>query len=128
MTVDYKRHDLFPQNILIREFSGEVIVADIIESWEYFINNKLLDEKVKGVINNLLTCKLNVDMESFNTLMTYMKKQNYLNGVKVAVVCDKPETLVFPMLAEHRYAALQIKPFSSIKAAAVWIIQDLDEL
>ena len=117
---------MFPESILIRDFIGEVNVEDIIESWEYFINNNLLDTNVKGVVNNMISCNLNIDMESFGALMAYMKEHKYLKGIKIAVVCDVPEKLVFPMLAEHRNSALQIKPFSSVKAASNWIIRELD--
>ena len=128
MSIICKKYDLFPETILIRDFTGKVSFKDNLDSWNSLVESKTINNKVKGVINNLLGSEIEMDMEGFKTVIAFLKKQNILKGIKLAVVCDKPGTLVFPILGEHRHSDLQIKPFSSIEAAVAWIIQDLDEL
>jgi len=125
MSIVYKKHNLYPESILIREFVGKVSTENIIESWEYLIENKLINENIKGVINNLTGCELIMDMGSFKTLMAYMKKQKLFKGIKLAVISDSPETIIFPVLGESQEGELTIKPFSTMEAAVNWISIDL---
>jgi len=96
MNIRHKKYNLFPENILVRDF---------------FDN-----------INDLTRCELDMDVNGFSTVIEYFKKHKEFKGVKLAVVCDSPGKLVFPMLGEHRYSEMQIKPFSSVEAAVSWII------
>jgi len=121
MSIKYKKIDSINGIILVRDFVNVVGFEEIIESWEYLIKNNMLKDNVMGVINDLRDCELNMDMKKFETLITYMQTQNHLKGMKLAVVCDLPGKLVFPMLAESRNNDLKIKGFSTISAAEVWI-------
>ena len=122
MNIQHKKYNLFPENILVRDFFDKVSAEDIIESWEIIIENKMITPTIKGVINDLTRCELDMDVNGFSTVIEYFKKHKEFKGVKLAVVCDSPGKLVFPMLGEHRYSEMQIKPFSSVEAAVSWII------
>lgn len=122
MGFEYKKHERYPDEILIRNFVKDVEVNDIIESWKYLIENKLIDKSIKGVINNLIGCDLSMDFNSFQTLLSFLKKQEYLKGVKLAVICDTPKKTVFPILGAMELNELEIKPFSTVEAAANWIM------
>lgn len=122
MSIVYVKHDLYPESILIRNFIGKVDVDAIIDSWEYLKQNKLIDKKIKGVINNLTGCELIMNMESFKTLIAYLKKEDYIKKIKLAVISDNPKTMVFPFLGENQESELKIKPFSTMEAAVNWII------
>lgn len=121
MSIFYEKHDLYPESILIRKFTGKVNAKDIIASWEYICENKLIDKKIKGVINNLSDCELIMDMESFKSVMAYMKKQDCLKKIKLAVITDTPKTIVFPILGAERERELKIKPFSTTEASVNWV-------
>ncbi|MEX1382289.1 hypothetical protein [Lutibacter sp.] len=125
MSIIHEKHDLYPESILIRKFTGKVYAKDIIASWEYICENKLIDEKIKGVINNLKDCELIMDMESFKTVIAYMKKQDCLKKIKIAVITDTPKTIVFPILGAERERELKIKPFSTMEAAVNWVTMAL---
>jgi len=125
MGIKFKNHDQYPDAILVRDFIGEVGVHQIIESWEYLIGKNLIKDSTRGVINNLLGCDLCMDMNSFRTLISFLKKQEHLAKIKLAVICDKPETIVFPALGEKKETELQIKPFSTMDAAVSWVMDDL---
>ena len=63
-----------------------------------------------------------MDMQSFDILISYLKKQDYLSKIKLAVICDNPRTIIFPTLGERQEQELQIKPFSTMEAAVDWIL------
>ena len=124
MNIRYEKHDLYPEAILVRNFIGVVGVKEIIESWTFLIENNLVTESLKGVINNLNGCDLSMNMESFKTLITFMKEQDCLKRIKLAVICDNPKTIVFPLLGQTEENELNIRPFSSIEAAVHWIMNN----
>ena len=125
MSIIYEKHDLYPESILIRKFSGKVSIQNIIDSWEYLHENEIIDKKIKGVINNLSGCELIMDIESFKTLIDYLKKQDYIKDIKLAVISDTPKTIIFPILGKEQERELKIKPFSTMEAAVNWISMDL---
>ena len=124
MSIVYENHSLYPESILIRNFIGKVGVDEIIDSWEYLIENNLIKETTRGVINNISVCNLVLDMGSFETLITYLKKKDYLKKIKLAVICNNPKTIIFPVLGESMESDLKIKPFSTVEAAVHWIMND----
>jgi hypothetical protein len=122
MAIKYRKHELHPESILIRDFNGEVSTNEIIESWEYLISENLINDSTKGVINNISGCALLMDMEGFKVVLNYMKQQDILKKVKLAVICDDPKTIVFPALGERTENELRIKPFSTMNAAVNWVL------
>jgi hypothetical protein len=100
MSIVYEKHNLYPESILIRRFIGKVSIEDIINSWEYLNKNKLINDKIKGVINNLSCCELIFDMENFNDLLNYLNKHDYIKKIKLAVISDSPKTIIFPFIGE----------------------------
>ncbi|MGE0076587.1 MAG: hypothetical protein AB7S48_01880 [Bacteroidales bacterium] len=124
MSIRYKGHEQYPDSILIREFTGKVDVHEIIKSWDYLLNNQLITPKTKGVINNLGNCELNMSMEDFAALMDYLKSHPNLKRLKLAVICDNPKIIIFPIMGEFKQKDLTIKPFTTEKAAVSWIVED----
>ena len=122
MSFKYRRHHSYPESILIRDFMDKVNVNEIIASWEYLLGYNLLDDKIKGVINNLSGCNVQMDMDSFKTLIEYLKTKDDLKKLKLAVICDQPQVIVFPLMGELQEHSLQIKTFTTEEAAAEWII------
>jgi len=124
MSIAYKKHRLYPDDIYVREFRGRVNVEEIIQSWEFLIHNNLLNNNVKGVINDLADCELDIDMDSFQVLIGYLKAHDQFTKIKLTVVCDDPRIIVFPTLGEVREKSLKIRPFTSEEAAVEWIMFD----
>jgi hypothetical protein len=50
-----------------------------------------------------------------------LKSVPEIRNLKLGVVCDKPENIVFPMMAESKKIELKIKAFSTIDVATNWI-------
>ena len=118
------KHDhiyAYSEEILVRIGEGELNVDNIIGSWEELFDNGMITEDLKGVINDLSNCQLKLDPESFEILMQYLKQNPLLKRLKLAVVCDSPQNIVFPMMAEEGESELKVKSFSTMEAAVQWI-------
>lgn len=109
-------------SILIRKFIGDVSVQDIIESWVDLKENGLIQSKLKGIVNDLRDCNLNMDMHSFKLVIKYLKSNSDIMVLRHAVISDSPGIIVFPTLAEGQEKELRIKPFSTIESATEWIL------
>jgi len=114
--------DHYSNSILIRKFIGKVSAPEIIESWNDLEENNLINTELKGIINDLTTCDLNMDMESFKVVIKFIKKHPILRSLRHAVISDSPEIIVFPTMAEGREIDLKIKPFSTMESAKDWIL------
>lgn len=108
--------------ILVRKFIGVVSTEEIIESWDDLFSNQLLNENCKGVIDDLTKCKLNMNMESFQHLLKYLKQNHFLKSLKHAVISDSPEIIVFPTIAKTMDKDISICPFTTIEASVDWIL------
>ncbi|MBN2614213.1 MAG: hypothetical protein JXR71_00840 [Bacteroidales bacterium] len=122
MAIEFRKDPNYPDSILIRRFSGEVGLKEIIESWDYLLGSGMLNPNVKGVINDLSVCDLNMNMDDFRELMYYLKTKDIFLGVKLAVVCNDPKQIVFPVMGEMKEKGLKIRPFSLEEAAEEWIM------
>lgn len=122
MSIIYKNHVTYPKHIYVRDFLGKVDIPEIIRSWEFLLNNNLITPDTKGIINNLSECQLDMNLNSFQSLMEYLKSRNQFNKLKLAVICNDPRTIVFPTLGELQEKSLKIKPFTSEIAAVEWIM------
>lgn len=122
MTIHFNSHKQYPHQIMIRTFEGTITVNEIIDSWEVFKNHPARTDKTVGLITDLTNCQLEMDMNGFQKLMTYLNAQDYLKKIKIAVLTDSPKTVVFPMLGENSEKDLKIKPFCLVQNAVKWIL------
>ena len=121
MTIEYKKYINYSEEILVRKFEGKIHVEDIIGSWKYLIENNMITDNHKGVITDVCKCELDFKQESFRKLLEYIKKNPLLKELKHAVVCDSPNNIVFPYMAEDE-RDLNVKPFSTFESATNWIL------
>ena len=123
MAIIRNKHPEYPERILIRKISGDIGVNDLIKSWEEFIQNNFLNERIKGVINDLSDCKLIMDFTDFDNLMNFLKKHECFKNIRLAVVSDNPKIIIFPTFGELKEKEINIKPFTTFEAATKWIMQ-----
>ena len=118
--VDYK--EVKDLKILFRTFRGVVSMADIISSWKYAINNKLITSFHKGVISDFSSADLQIDKDDIFKLEDfYNKNMNLFEKLKVAQIVDSPK-IIFPMLFQNEFPNFKSKPFSTVMAAKKWIV------
>lgn len=121
MTIVYEHIDGYSNEILIRKFLGTVDVDEIIKSWDSLVKNNEIKPEHKGVINVLESAHLDMNMQSFQRLIKFLKDNPALRKLKLAVVCSKPKDIVYPIMAEFGEGELLVKTFTTLEAAVNWV-------
>jgi len=122
MGIKLTTHIDFPDEIIIRKFEGVIQPEDVLLSWENIKSSPLLTTSTKGIISDLSKCDFRMDLNGFQKIINYLKNQEYLKPIKLAVITDSPKDIVFPMIGESTVKSLQIKPFNTESAATRWIM------
>ena len=69
-TVEYKSEE--SDSILTRTFKGDVTMTNVISSWEYIINNRLITQAYKGVISDFSEACIQSDIEDIGKLKNFV--------------------------------------------------------
>lgn len=112
---------VFEDEVLIRKFKGKIYVDDIISSWEFAIENNLIEEHLKGVISDFTQAEFNMSFSDLEKIIAYVKKNKVLRDLKLAVLINSPDKIVFPAFAAHQHPEIDVRPFSTKQAAIEWI-------
>ena len=123
MAIVYDKKAYPSGTILIRTFEDHVEIDDIIQSWKFLLVNNMLSNDVIGVINNISSCDLKMDIDGFYQVVAYLQTEDAFKRIRLAVICEDPKKIVFPTLGELIHD-LKIKPFSTYQAAVDWILQN----
>jgi hypothetical protein len=107
---------------ILREFKGELVVEDIMDSFVYILNENMIRPGCRGILTDLREADLNFNMNTFRNLIIYIKSSPGLDGLRIAVVVDSADKIVFPMMAANE-PGLMIEPFSTMESAIKWINQ-----
>ncbi len=107
--------------VILRRFSGEVCIDDMIESWNEVFNRFEDLGAYKGVVISFLDADIKHEDNNLNVLVDYLKGYlDRIRGMKIAIVMDTPKvtnTIIINQKMKH----LHIRHFSSEKAALEWI-------
>lgn len=107
--------------VIIRRFQDEVRFEDILASWEkVFVDYKNLQD-YRGVVTVFLEAEMIHEDANMNALVEYLKGYlDRLKDLKIAIVMDTP-MVTNTIILGQRMKPLQIKPFTTEKAALEWV-------
>ena len=120
--VDYIIESSARGNIVIRVFREEITKQDIVESFNHMINTKMLNADCIGLINDISDSILMLDMGDLEKMVSFISNNKILSGIKIAVVGNSPNKILFPTLANFKLGDMLL-PFSNIEVAKEWIIE-----
>ncbi len=109
--------------IFFKNYNGEITLEDITSSWEYIFKNSLIPKEIKGFIVNYKNAILNMKINEYEGIVNFYKNNlDVFGNYKIAVITTNPRDIVIPILVESKDNGYQSKPFSTIKAAMVWVL------
>lgn len=109
------------EGVIIRRFSGEVRIEDMIGSWRRLFQDFPDLKKHKGILINYLEAELIQEDSNLNFLVEFLKDHlDQLRDLKIAIVLDTP-MITNTIIVGQRMRSLQIKPFTTVDAAMRWI-------
>ena len=107
--------------VIVRRFSGEVCVEDMMESWKKLLATYTNLKDYKWILTSFLDAEIKHDDQNLNVLVEFLKDYlDQLKYLKIAVVMNTP-MVTNTIILGQRVKSLQIKPFSTIEAAMQWI-------
>lgn len=110
------------KGVIIRRFSGDVRIEDIIVSWNNLFAAYPNLKDHKGIATVFLDARFKHESENLSILLEYFRGYvDYLKDVKIAFVIDNPMVTSVIILAQ-RLKLLQFKPFATEKAAMEWLL------
>jgi chaperone required for assembly of F1-ATPase len=107
--------------VIVRRFSGEVCIEDMMESWNKLLASYTNLKDYKGILTSFLDAEIIHEDQNLNVLIEFLKNHlDQLKDLKIAVVMNTP-MVTNTIILGQRVKSLQIKPFSTIEAAMQWI-------
>lgn len=112
----------FEERIIIRNYKGDITVDDIVSSWNYLINNKLITPGLKGIISDFREADFLVDKTGFKKLSNYYSENiDLISHLKLAQLITTSK-IVFTILFEDQNPQIPTKAFSTMGAARRWVL------
>jgi len=109
--------------VIIRRFSGEVYIEDMMDSWDKLLASYSNLKDYKGILTSFLDAEIKHEDNNLNVVVEFLKgKLDQLKDLKIAVVMDTP-MVTNTIIMGQKVKSLQIKPFSTVDAAMQWIEQ-----
>jgi hypothetical protein len=92
-----------------------------MDSWKE-IFNRFEDLSVfKGIITDLLEAELHMEVHNMNILIDFLKGYlERMDNTKIAIVTNTPQ-MTNTIMMDQRMKHVQIKPFTTMRAAFDWI-------
>jgi hypothetical protein len=109
--------------ILTRTFIGCVHMEDVINSWKYLIDNKIIAPSHIGVVSDFRKADIKLDRgvgEIYKLENFFKENINIFKNLRLTQIIITP-IIALPMLFEIEITDFKSKPFSTIEAAIDWI-------
>ena len=107
--------------VIIRRFSGEVCIEDMMDSWDKLLASYTNLQDYKGILTSFLDADIKHEDNNMNIVVDFLKgKLDQLKDLKIAIVMDTP-MVTNTIIMGQKVKTLQIKPFSTFEAAMQWI-------
>jgi len=108
--------------VIVRRFSGDVRLEDIIVSWDRLFATHSNLKAYKGIATVFLDANIKRGAENPDILLDFFSGHlGDLNGLKIAFVMDSPLVTSIILLGQ-RLRTLRISPFTTEKGAMEWIL------
>jgi len=109
--------------VIIRRFSGEVCIEEMIDSWNKLLATYTNLKDYKGILTSFLDAEIKYEDQNLNVMVDLLKGYlDQLKDLKIAVVMDTP-MVTNTIIMSQKVKSLQIRPFSTVDAAMKWIRQ-----
>jgi len=121
-TVTYK-FDTTKQ-IFYKKYAGIITLDFLFKSWRNIIENNEIKAGTKRFLVDYIEAKIQFEAKkALDIGAFYMNYPAIFEDSKVALVMQKPEHVVFPMMMmEQQLINFEIQVFYTVEAAKAWLI------
>ncbi|WP_372640739.1 hypothetical protein [Ancylomarina sp.] len=121
--VKYSFLDCNDRKILLREFSEDASIEDVIASFEEIMDMKMLANNTPGVITDLRNVKFEINTNVFKRVSIFLKNNPELYKYKFAALTKSPLQVALVIIVNKVSTKLRVKPFSTKEAAVSWVCE-----
>jgi hypothetical protein len=110
------------KRILYKYYFGVITAEDIKSSWEYAFERGLIPDRMEGFIIDYRRAQMNIKRGEEKEISEFYKEHIEIFGnYKIAVITEKPEEIVVPVLVEAGNEGFFSRPFSTMEGARTWM-------
>ena len=119
-TVKFDKIKLSNKTIIKRTFYDSLKISEVIDSFHYILDNQLKEDvDIRIVITDVTQATLKFNMKEFREMIMFVKRNEILSQLKLAVIVDSPIKTIFPTLAST-VIGVKVIPFSTLEGAIKW--------
>lgn len=121
METKYQYNDI--THILTKDHFGVFSYDNIVETWDYAIDNSLIPCSTKGFFIDFSEATLDLRVGQEKKLINYFDtKPDFFKDKKIAVIVNTPQEIIFPLMVENSSKTFILKAFSTRSAAENWLL------
>ena len=108
--------------IFYKYYSGKVELDDIIHSWNEIIENDLIPEGTKRFLLDYSKANYASAPDTARQIAQfYTEHKDIFSGAQIALIMQRPDQVIFPVLVDAECPFMSVKPFYSFEGALYWL-------
>lgn len=108
--------------IFYKHYFGEIYLEDVLSSWEHILNKNKIPKNTKKFILDYRKGTLIATPEAAGHIADmYENHETIFGGARVAMIMDRPDQVIFPLLVNMEQSIVEFKPFFSLESAIGWL-------
>ncbi|MCY1718724.1 hypothetical protein OU798_00115 [Prolixibacteraceae bacterium Z1-6] len=108
--------------ILFKYYYGPISVEAIRDSWTVAIKQQLLPENIRGFVLDYREAHFDFHIKEHIAIVEFYRGHPEIFGNKrVAIICENPEDIVYPILFQTHDNGYESMIFSTMEAAIAWV-------
>lgn len=110
--------------ILFKYYYGAITIGDISASWDFAIENQLIPPEKRGFILDYRQARMNIGTSEYEEIPKYYRRHpEIFRGYRIAILTENPKDIVIPMLVREKDEGYESRPFATLEAAIVWVLE-----
>ena len=112
--------------IFKKNYLGNVTLKKITDSWNELIEKEAIPNETVGFILDYRKAHFNIPLRELKGIGEYYRRNiKTFEGKKIAILTEKANDIVVPVIVQKDDDGYVSMPFSTLKAAEQWILEDL---
>ncbi len=121
--VQYNEITTTKGTIILRTFTKTMSKSEIIDSFKYLLDSKMLTSNNLGMITDIRESVLEIDVSDLEKMADFISNDKLLSNIKLAIIANSSNKAIYPILVNFKIGD-RLLPFNSIEEAKEWMIKD----
>lgn len=101
---------------------GDIVFEDVINSWNEIIGENAIPDGTSRFILDYINATFLTDNNGTTQLVKFYKAYSHIfSGSKIALIMNKPDQVILPILVDQEVSGISFKPFCTYEGAIEWL-------